>query len=71
MWVKLAMETAHSHFYCSKQNHVSNIENKFIKIFSPHWLHKNIQPSKGEGTKTGTKQGQIEKYEDNARGGGG
>ena len=21
------------------------------KILSPHWLHKNIQPSKGEGTK--------------------
>ena len=68
MWVKLALGTAHSHFY---QNQVSNIENKCIKIFSPHWLHKNIQPSKGEGTKTGTKQGQIEKYEDKARGGGG
>ena len=41
------------------------------KILSPHWLHKNIQPSKGEGTKTGAKQGQIEQYEDKAKGGGG
>ena len=31
---------------------------------------KNIQPSKGEGTKTGSKQGQIEQHQDKARGGG-
>ena len=36
------------------------------KILSPHWLHKNIQPSKGEGTKRPNKGN-----EDKARGGGG
>ena len=31
MWVKLAMGTAHSRFYCNKQDYVSNKQNKSIK----------------------------------------
>ena len=56
---------AHSRFNCNKQNHILTcVQNKFIKknLLSPHWLHKNIQPSKGEGTKRPNKrtQGQGE-----------
>ena len=31
IWVKMAMGKAHSRFNCNKQNHITSVQNKFIK----------------------------------------
>ena len=43
---------AHSRFNYNKPNHKTDNKISLSKILSGHWLHKNIQPSKCEGTKT-------------------
>ena len=48
---KWLLRKAHSRFNYNKPNHLTDNKISLWKILSGHWLHKNIQPSKGEGTK--------------------